>query len=432
MSTSEPPRGAPAASKDDDDDPIVASYSVFLKPPLPEHRNLVVFQYVTKTAQDPGQVRMPRVMELRVKPSTGMYEVDVPIDTMEAYDRNKGMAWGAAMKKSMETKKGGSLGLAGGFNIAATPNPAAGRGGRRGAGASNEDDGAQLSWAEAVKQDKVLRAQTFGGGRSAEQHTREMVGVFQGKNIHLTPISHIVQLRPVPHHLDAATEQERLARAPPSAGGGATSSTGAAATATTTSSATTGAGEKAAGRAIHMALKSAMDESGGVAAETMADRLRRVQTESWRRMEWVHDEAELAWEAYNECLLMRSDKRTAGAGDDGGDGRAENGNGKGKEPEELQPGTGTGTDGGADDSGAPDLAERVARLRTEWGEAELLQAISTVRRPTGSAGDSEEDVEEVVKPEPGAGRSGAASGTAAPKRGAGTRAASRGGTMEID
>lgn len=179
MSTLEAPRGATATSKDDDD-PVVASYSVFLKPSLPEHRNLVVFQYVTKTAQDPSQVRMPRVAELRVKPSTGMYEVDVPIDTMEAYDRNKGMAWGAAMKKSMETKKGGSLGLAGGFNIAATPSPAAGRGGRRGAGASNEDDGVPLSWAEAVRQDKVLRVQTFGGGRSAEQHTREMVGVFQG------------------------------------------------------------------------------------------------------------------------------------------------------------------------------------------------------------------------------------------------------------
>lgn len=180
MLTSERP-GEPAATSTDDDDPIVARYSVFLKPPLPEHRNLVVFQYVTKTAQDPTQVRMPRVSEVRVKPSTGMYEVDVPIDTMEAYDRNKGLAWGVAMKKSMETRKGGSLGLAGGFNIVPGPNSAAaGRGGRRAAGAAADDEVAQLSWAEAVKQDKVLRTQTFGGARSEEEHTREMVGVFQG------------------------------------------------------------------------------------------------------------------------------------------------------------------------------------------------------------------------------------------------------------
>src|SRR6185436_13787358 len=88
-------------------------------------------------------------------------------------------------------------------------------------------------------------------------------------------------------HLDAATEQERLSRAP--AGGAAA----------------TAQAEKAAGRAIHMTIKSAMDD-GGVATETMADRLRNVQTETWQRMEWVHDEAELAWEAYNECLLLRS------------------------------------------------------------------------------------------------------------------------------
>jgi hypothetical protein len=197
MSDSSVPHGASTTPHDDDDDdPIVASYSVFLKPPLPEHRNLVVFQYVTKTAQDPGSIRMPRITELRVKPNTGMYEVDVPIDTMEAYDRNKGIAWGTALKKSMETKKGGGMGLAGGFNIVTAPNPAAGRGGRRGAG-STEDDGLPLSWAEAVKQDKVLRTQTFGGGRSAEEHTREMIGVFQGSQY--IPFSCFIP-SPIAHH----------------------------------------------------------------------------------------------------------------------------------------------------------------------------------------------------------------------------------------
>jgi hypothetical protein len=179
MSARDPPRGAAATTADDDDDPVVASYSVFIKPLLPEHRNLVVLQYVKKTAQDPAQIRVPRITELRVKANTGMYEVDVPIDTAEAYDRNKGIAWGTSLNKSMEAKKGGSLGLAGGFNIVSTSNPT-GRG-RRAAAGNNDDEGAPLGWAEAARQDKVLRTQTFGGGRSAEEeNTRHMIGVFQG------------------------------------------------------------------------------------------------------------------------------------------------------------------------------------------------------------------------------------------------------------
>lgn len=190
MSSTHPPQGAPAA---DDDDPVVASYSVFIKPTLPEHRNLVVLQYVTKTAQDPAQIRVPRISELRTKPDTGMYEVDVPIDTTEAYDRSKGMVWGAALQKSMEAKKGGSLGLAGGFNMVSTSTGARGR--RGGAGA--DDEPPPLTWAEAARQDKVLRNQTYGGVRSAEEeNTRHMIGVFQGSKHPPAPLT----TQPTPNH----------------------------------------------------------------------------------------------------------------------------------------------------------------------------------------------------------------------------------------
>ena len=112
-----------------------------------------------------------------------------------------------------------------------------------------------------------------------------------------------------------------------------------------------------------MTLKAAMDDEG-VTAETMADRLRAVQTEPWRKLEWVHDEAEAAWEAYNECLLLRSGNPPASGGDDGGDAK----------------GKGLPADGLADDSGAADLADKVPRLRTNWGEDELLRAVSGIKR----------------------------------------------------
>ena len=160
---------------------VYGQTSDLVKPALPKHRKLVVLEYVNKTSPDPNQLQQPRVLELRVKPNTGMIEVDVPIDTSDAYDKNKGIQWGVALQKSMEAKKGGSLGLAGGFGVGAAPPPRTG--GRRGAGGAsgNDDEAPPLTWAEAARLDKILRKQTLGGGRSAEEeNTKHMVGVFQG------------------------------------------------------------------------------------------------------------------------------------------------------------------------------------------------------------------------------------------------------------
>ena len=179
------------------------------------------------------------------------------------------------------------------------------------------------------------------------------------ENLHLTPVSSVVHLRPVPHHIDALTEQERLSRGASGAGAGGSDKADTA----------TGA------RAIHMTIKSAMDGDGGVATETIADRLRKVQMEPWRRMEWVHDEAELAWEAYNECLLLRPSAEGAAGGEkeavgdeavDGTTGGEKDVKSKGKEV------AGSGTV----DGGAADLVDRVPHLKTDWGEKELLQAMS--------------------------------------------------------
>ncbi|KAL2177726.1 Sin-like protein conserved region-domain-containing protein [Thermothelomyces heterothallicus CBS 202.75] len=415
MSSNRPPR----AVASDDDDPIIANFSVFIKPPLPENRNLVVLQYVNKTAQDPAQIRVPRISELRVKPKTGMYEVDVPIDTTEAYDKNKGIAWGTALQKSMEAKKGGSLGLAGGFNIVATSTSARGR---RGAGAGADDE-TPLTWAEAARQDKVLRTQTFGGGRSAEEaNTRHMIGVFQGKNLHLTPVSSVVHLRPVPHHIDAATEQERLARGGANSAGGSggpgdKSGTGA------------GAAGASAGRAIHMTIKSAMDADGGAATETMADRLRNVQTETWQRMEWVHDEAEMAWEAYNECLLLRPGNGGGGGAAAAAAGEAAEDKGKGKEVAGAAEAAAAAAATSADESGAADLVDKVPRLKTDWEEQELLRATAVKmeeqaaesRRQVGRTGGSANAAST-------ASTVAAASGARKTTR----KGASRGTAMEID
>jgi len=338
-----------------DEDPIVATYSVFLKPPLPQNRKLVVLQHVTKTAADPSSLRPPRIAEVRIKPHTGMFEVDMPIDTDDAYDKHKGIEWGVALKNAMETKKGGSLGLAGGFGVGA---PVARPAGGRRAADRDEDESRNLTWAEATRQDKVLRVRTLGGGRSAEEdNTKHMVGVFQGRNIHLTPVSTVVSLRPVPHHMDAMAERDKNstrqlpgAEAGPGAGG-------------------KGGPGAGAGRAIQMMLKSATN-GDGVATETMADRLRAVQVEPWRRMEWVPDNDLGAWAAYNESLFFRTTAARAKPA------VADEEDKKGKGPETEASAADTA---GGDDAGSPDLVEKVDQLKTDWQEEELLRALAGMK-----------------------------------------------------
>lgn len=95
-------------------DPIVASYDVYL---TDSQISRYVLQYVdrpTGQAYDERHGQKPTVF--RLKPKTGLVEVDVPINTQVNYDVNKGLKYGEALKRSRATNQGGAYGLAGGFN----------------------------------------------------------------------------------------------------------------------------------------------------------------------------------------------------------------------------------------------------------------------------------------------------------------------------
>ncbi len=161
----------------DDDDPIVASFDIFLKPAFHADRSLYILQYPNRATDNPEKLRTPEIETMRVKPRTGMVEVDVPLNYNTNYDRKKGVTWGGALKKSMEGKgTAGSLGLAGGFGV----NSAPGRRGRQGAGAAPATDGSdQAAWAEALRTNSVLSTQTLGGMNIVEGNARYAVAVFQ-------------------------------------------------------------------------------------------------------------------------------------------------------------------------------------------------------------------------------------------------------------
>ncbi|GAB0132455.1 hypothetical protein EsDP_00000890 [Epichloe bromicola] len=328
------------ADADDDADPITASYPVYLNPALPLGRRLLVLQQPNRTDDTPR----PAPTELRLKSHSGMVEVDLPLDTTAAYDREKGLRWGRTLQTSMAAKNGGSHGLAGGFGFGAVQQ----RGKKKGEG----DDDEYMDWNEAVRQEKVLKTQTLGGQYPDTDEVQYMVGVFQGKNLHLTPVSSLVHLRPQLHHLDAATQQERNASASASKESGGSSSS--------------------AARAIHMTIKNTAD-GDAVTTETMADRLRYVQTENWRKLRYTDENEEAAWDVYNDSLFLQPKTEEAAAA--------------AAEEQEKK------ADGEQGDNKKRHLEDLVPRFGATWGDKQMLEAVSGIVKP-------EAEPQPTAKPEP--------------------------------
>lgn len=167
---------------------------------------------------------------------------------------------------------------------------------------------------------------------------------FHTANLHLTPATSLIHLRPQLHHIDATTEQERLAATRGGAGGA-----GAAAT-------------KDVARAIHMTVKQNTDGSEEIVQETMADRLKKVQLEAWKKMRYVHEEASDSWAVAEEALFLHQPEAPA----------ADQDASKGKAPEaESDP---------LSQPGLPDLVDKVAQLRTAWDEDSMLETTSGIGR----------------------------------------------------
>ncbi|KAK8059354.1 hypothetical protein PG996_009284 [Apiospora saccharicola] len=318
-----------------DPDPIVASYNVYMNPPPESTRKLLILQHPNK--QGPLREAYSSLHEVRVKPVQGMIEVDVALDYSAAsYDKDKGMRWGQTLTRSMGAKSGGSHGLAGGFGVG-VPAP---RGGRR-----REEDRDIYDWGEAVRRDQVLRTQTLGGmitdgdGRNAKNDCRWLVGVFKGDNLHLTPATSEIQLRPQLHHLDADTEQKQLQQARERAGAKEAAAPAAA----------------QAPKAIQMTIKNTSGEE--TSTETMTDRLRNVQMEGWQKLKYVGEEDDAAWELYNKTLHYAP---ALEGEDDTKDDTKKDAKGKGK----------------ATENAATEAAQQKLQLGVKWGEDDFLHAVA--------------------------------------------------------
>lgn len=119
-----------------------------------------------------------------------------------------------------------------------------------------------------------------------------------------------------------------------------------------------GSSKPEAARAIHMTIKKTSDGSEELVQETMADRLKKVQSEAWRKHRYVHDEAGDSWAVSEEALFLRASAsgQTPAAAD---------------------------KQQAAEDHGVAELAGQVAALRTGWDEDGMLETTSGIKKAAG-------------------------------------------------
>ena len=153
---------------DDDDDPVVAEYDIYITPDVDETQ-LYVLQYLNHPPDQPfTKATESQPSELRIKKDSGFLEVDVPINISEHYNRQAGVRWGEAMRK---TKGFGqkAFGIASGFERT-TPRssnrPGASDGAPTAPVALEDDDNFEeyvTHFEDANEKGHVLNTQTFGG-----------------------------------------------------------------------------------------------------------------------------------------------------------------------------------------------------------------------------------------------------------------------------
>lgn len=166
---------------DDSSDPIITSYDIYLTDSQQSQIPRYVFQYVDRATNRPYDERHgQKPTTVRVKPKTGLIEVDVPIDTQLNYDVSKGRKFGEALKQSRLARDGtgggagaGAFGMAGGFNPV---------GQQPGARVKAEDVEMSDVKGEGGKAETMLRVQTLGGRiKDAEDgDPLYMLGAFRG------------------------------------------------------------------------------------------------------------------------------------------------------------------------------------------------------------------------------------------------------------
>lgn len=195
------------AQPGEDDDPISETYDLYLTPSVksvvteptqPESSitpKVLLLQYPDRRITQPYKaLTHQKPTSFRLKPKTGLVEVEVPIDTENNYNASKGDQYASSMHRSRILSAGGSQGLAGGFNTGPQPY-------------NTQRDMDTIPH----HSDNKVHTQTLGGKikQPAEGDPFYMLGYLKDNAVHLSRLDALVQLRPQLPHLDAADEVQR-------------------------------------------------------------------------------------------------------------------------------------------------------------------------------------------------------------------------------
>ncbi|KAF2273016.1 uncharacterized protein EI97DRAFT_405127 [Westerdykella ornata] len=268
---------------DDPDDPVVKEYDVFITEP--SENDLYVLQFIGRPKVKGPLIGREAPTQLRVKPESGYFEVDVPLDIHdEHYDRRKGVELGEAVRKTKNLGQAGGYGPAVGFERS-MPKTKKRPGSEDDADADADvdepppppvDDNVDeylKNFDDANEKGHVLNTTTWGGqviGREAWK-PNYMIGAFRKNELHLTPVTGIVQLRPELHHMEAVKHLEIIndRKQPPDAKG------------------------------VLPSVKKLTDEP------STADLLKGNASEKWTRMNWIPADTTAAREARENRLYLK-------------------------------------------------------------------------------------------------------------------------------
>ncbi|KAL9101987.1 MAG: hypothetical protein Q9163_002816 [Psora crenata] len=255
-------------------------YSLYINPSI---KRVLLLQYPNRLPSETYcDAAGLKPVEVRVKPKSGIIEVDIPLSTEMHFDREKGVDFGSALRKSECLRRGGSFGLPGGLSIG--PNKAI----------RNDEDTVPDNppreilledFDESNKNGLVMNKITLGGRvvPFKDGDPMYMIATFSGNAI--------VQLRPQFDHLDALNEQEKSIGRTERNDGSKT--------------------REDRAEDVNMVIKDTVENENvdmyGGMNET-AKLLRAIRDEPWQRLQWVDRGNSNTCEVYNDALIYKCEE----------------------------------------------------------------------------------------------------------------------------
>ncbi|KAF2103348.1 hypothetical protein NA57DRAFT_52872 [Rhizodiscina lignyota] len=297
----------PQSDEENDADPVVAEYDVYLAP-TDETRQLYLFQYPNRPRRDTFK-RHTFPSEMRLKPESGFIEVDLPVHFTN-FDRSKGVKWGEALRQAKDEGMS-SFGVSGGFSSIGRGKKGGGKNMKRETADGVEDGDMEViedeeeqddikhllvDFDDSVKKGHVLDQQTLGGQivKKEPGHPVYMLGAFKEGScqdqLHLTAVNGIVQMRPQFHHIDAQTRLDQAARRRAERGPAEPAGT-----------------EQA--RTIFENIKD-NDQTDARPFRHFQTSLQKSKDEPWTKLQYHNEDSAEAYEAYYDSLFL-SDRDNA-------------------------------------------------------------------------------------------------------------------------